>query len=231
MPFNRLAFAVIYLAFQLSTQAALTVLIRDNNPDLNGNGSFGDDLVGNLAAGDFFNLNSVVTAGAMSGVLSSANLSVGAQNSLTFATSLSWSSASTLTLDAPLINLNSGSLINGAGPLTLGGSALAYANLSNRITASILNASGSFTVGGSGASLIAGDSFNLFDVGSFGGTFSSVSLPTLNSGLFWDFSSLYSLGDVSVIPEPSACWLLIGAGLFFAVSPRLKKRLHGAGRV
>jgi hypothetical protein len=50
----------------------------------------------------------------------------------------------------------------------------------------------------SGFTPAAGDSFDLLDWGSIAGTFSSLSLPTLGSGLEWDTSQLYSAGVVSV---------------------------------
>jgi hypothetical protein len=84
--------------------------------------------------------------------------------------------------------------------------------------ADLISASGSVTDGGSlvinntGASLLSGDSFNLFD-GTLSGTFASISLPTLDAGLNWDTSQLYSTGIISVIPtpEPTTATLLGGS--------------------
>ena len=39
-----------------------------------------------------------------------------------------------------------------------------------------------------------GNAFNLFDWGTTAGTFTSVSVPTLNPGLAWDQSTLYTAG-------------------------------------
>ena len=44
----------------------------------------------------------------------------------------------------------------------------------------------------------AGNSFNLFDWGSISGTFATLSLPTLTSGLTWNTSQLYATGIISV---------------------------------
>jgi T5SS/PEP-CTERM-associated repeat protein len=44
----------------------------------------------------------------------------------------------------------------------------------------------------------AGNSFNLLDWGSLSGTFASLSLPALGSGLSWDTSQLYTTGVVRV---------------------------------
>jgi hypothetical protein len=60
-----------------------------------------------------------------------------------------------------------------------------------------------------------GDSFDILDFGSLAGTFSTTSLPTLDPGLAWDTSALYSTGTLSVylvIPEPSTVALLLFAG-------------------
>ena len=45
----------------------------------------------------------------------------------------------------------------------------------------------------------AGQSFNLFDWSSASGTFASLNLPTLTSGLTWNTSQLYSSGVLSVL--------------------------------
>jgi len=69
-----------------------------------------------------------------------------------------------------------------------------------------LTIAGAATLGGSlDVSLIggftphAGNSFDILDWGSLTGTFSSIQLPTLASGLQWDTSHLYSTGILSVI--------------------------------
>jgi autotransporter-associated beta strand protein len=67
---------------------------------------------------------------------------------------------------------------------------------------------------------VAGDSWKLFDwVGVVGGTvpvqgtngFNFISAPTLDAGLFWDYSTLFTAGTVSInaIPEPSRALLLL----------------------
>ena len=71
---------------------------------------------------------------------------------------------------------------------------------------------GTLTVSNIGAALANGDVFNLFDWGSASGTFDSVSLPTLNEGLTWDQSQLYTSGTITVVPEPGAA-LLGGLGM------------------
>ncbi len=58
-----------------------------------------------------------------------------------------------------------------------------------------------------------GNVFNIFD-GTTSGTFNNFSFPALGGGLSWDTSTLYTLGNLVVVPEPSSGVLaLIAAGL------------------
>jgi hypothetical protein len=47
--------------------------------------------------------------------------------------------------------------------------------------------------------LAAGDSFQLFEAGTYAGTFSSIILPTLNNGLAWSTINLTNNGSVAVV--------------------------------
>lgn len=82
------------------------------------------------------------------------------------------------------------------------------------ISSALLTFGGTLNVTRIGSALVAGDTFNLFDWSSATGTFSTVNLPSLDSGLAWDQSSLYSSGQISVtvVPEPGAA-LLGGLGM------------------
>lgn len=82
------------------------------------------------------------------------------------------------------------------------------------ISSALLTFGGTLNVTRIGSALVAGDIFNLFDWSSATGTFSTVNLPSLDSGLAWDQSSLYSSGQISVtaVPEPAAA-LLGGLGM------------------
>jgi autotransporter-associated beta strand protein len=93
-----------------------------------------------------------------------------------------------------------------------------------------LNVNGTMTFGGtlnvnliSGYMPASGASFNLFDWGSASGTFATLNLPALTSGLSWNTSSLYTDGTISVsaIPEPSTYAAIFGlAALGFAALRR-----------
>lgn len=82
------------------------------------------------------------------------------------------------------------------------------------ISSALLTFGGTLGVTNIGGSLMAGDTFNLFDWGTTTGTFSSVSLPTLDAGLAWNQSNLYVNGQIAVaaVPETRAA-LLGGFGL------------------
>jgi autotransporter-associated beta strand protein len=69
--------------------------------------------------------------------------------------------------------------------------------------------SGLLTCGGtlivtniSGLAPVVGDSFKLFNAGSFGGAFARVQLPPLSAGLAWNTSALNVNGTLSVVVKP-----------------------------
>ena len=83
------------------------------------------------------------------------------------------------------------------------------ANVSGTITyGGILNV----LYGGSASDFTSGMVFNLFDGASFTGSFSSLNLPSLTSGLSWQ-DNLATNGTLAVVPEPGA-GLLGGLGMF-----------------
>lgn len=67
------------------------------------------------------------------------------------------------------------------------------------IVSGTLTESGTLIVTNIGGALTAGDAFKLFDATSYAGTFSSIVLPTLNSGLQWNTSNLNINGTISVV--------------------------------
>ena len=136
---------------------------------------------------------------------------------------------------APGVDANTAGTLKIDQSLTLGGTAafdLVSAGSSDSILVNGSNASArTLTLGGAltvaaapGFHFANGQVFDLFDWGaktSVTGTFSSVQLPTLGSGLSWQTYGSgqafdYSTGQISVVPEPaSLAWIgLVGtAGL------------------
>ncbi len=72
----------------------------------------------------------------------------------------------------------------------------------------------------------AGDQFQILRWGSLNGTFASVELPTLSTGLVWNLSGLYTNGEISVeasaAPEPGT-FLLLGLGLCGAWMRKMRR--------
>ncbi len=60
---------------------------------------------------------------------------------------------------------------------------------------------------------IAGDVFDILDFGSISGSFTTLNLPDLEPGLWWDTDALYTDGTLAVVPEPATLMLLAVGGL------------------
>ncbi len=58
----------------------------------------------------------------------------------------------------------------------------------------------------------AGETFDVFS-GPTTGSFTQVNMPALSNGLSWDTSSLYTTGQVAVVPEPSTFVVFLTAGV------------------
>lgn len=69
--------------------------------------------------------------------------------------------------------------------------------------------------------LALNDSFDLFNFNAANatGTFSAVNLPTLDNGLSWDTSALYTTGAITVVPEPGTA-VVGGLGLLLILRRR-----------
>ena len=92
-----------------------------------------------------------------------------------------------------------------SSPLTVAGTLTMNLDRSAAQTADLLTApsialSGTLTVTNSGVALQLGDRFKLFNVrGSFTQSSAGLTLPTLASGLMWDYSGLLSTGVIKVV--------------------------------
>jgi T5SS/PEP-CTERM-associated repeat protein len=115
---------------------------------------------------------------------------------------------------------NSPGLLAAEGDVTLGGDSVTRIELAGRkpgLEFDRLDVGGRLAVAGTlqvtllgGFEPESGDAFDLFDAGSMGGQFRSVSLPALGAGLAWDTRALPVDGSISVVPEPPAAALLAG---------------------
>jgi autotransporter-associated beta strand protein len=75
---------------------------------------------------------------------------------------------------------------------------------------------GTLTVTNTGEALRAGDTFQLFDAGTYTGLFATTNLPALTGNLFWDTSQLAISGRISVQGAPA-----------MAVAPQTRVLLPG----
>jgi hypothetical protein len=80
------------------------------------------------------------------------------------------------------------------------------------ISSALLAFGGTLNVSNISGTLVANDTFNLFDWSNTSGTFGTINLPALDPGLSWDTGSLYTNGTITVIPEPNVAALLGGLG-------------------
>lgn len=120
---------------------------------------------------------------------------------------------------------NSPALVTIEGDLSMGASSRLMMELGGTVPGTQhdkLDVLGTLTLAGGPLQVVwwggfqagAGDRFDLLDWGALEGSFGAISLPTLGTGLLWDTSALYTLGElrVAAVPEPAAASLLL-AGL------------------
>ena len=159
----------------------------------------------NINAGTLLATNTASSATGTGAVTVAASGTIGGNGTISGAVSISGGLA-------PGVN-NVGTLTLGS-TLTLTGTSTtnmqltkAGAVLSNDrvLGATTLTFGGTLTVSASGDALAAGDSFDLFDATTHAGSFATVNLPTLPSGLVWNTSQLNTSGtilvEIGVLPQ------------------------------
>ena len=92
------------------------------------------------------------------------------------------------------------------GPVSLNGTTVMEINKSGVVRTSdlltgvtTLTRGGTLTVTATGTALVGGDSFHLFIAGNYAGSFATINLPTLASGLAWDTHNLGVNGNIAVV--------------------------------
>ncbi len=206
--------------------AATNVIIQATTPDVNGDGTTGDDLSGDLTAASFPGFTSIVTAGAVGTRLASANLSIAATNNITINSAVSWSSGNSFTLST---TQPTGSIILNAGFISGSGNSVMTAPGSITINApfqvslasyfqagTIQFSANSFTLFAGATPLTNGSAFQVFRAATINYTNAgplTINLPTLAGGLVWDRSTFLSNGTVRIVPEPSALVFSAFAGV------------------
>jgi autotransporter-associated beta strand protein len=179
---------------------------------LSGSGSVATSSVINVQSGAFLDVSAVTTPwelattqslignGTILGAATVAgNIAPGSSiGALNFSDTLALAGIVTMKLDA---GASTSDLLAVASSMVFGG------------TLNVSNLNGNLTLG---------QSFNLFDFGSATGAFGEVNLPTLDGGLAWDQSQLYTTGQLAVVPEPA---VLVFAPLSLCLLVRRRRQL------
>lgn len=221
-------------------QGATNVIIQSSSPDIDGNGTVGDDITGNLTAASSGFVTSIVTGTAVQNLLATSNLSIAAMRNITQNAALSWVSGRSLSYTATdptgsvifnsSISAGNGQLIVSApGSITVNGSIMAsldsyFEGNSMTISTNTL----SFTAGTT--PLVNGAFFDILRANTIAftnpGGPPSLNLPALSSGLSWDTSEWVSSGNLRIIPEPSS--ILLGLLGFTALFRRSRYSVSGS---
>jgi autotransporter-associated beta strand protein len=126
-------------------------------------------------------------------------------------------------------------VLNFGSNVTLSGTATLNMQVLNTISADRLSIAGTLTCGGTltvsvlAGTIVNGSSYQLFSAGSITGTFSSIILPELTSGLAWDTSELYTTGKIKVILATSVPGTKVRFGLVKNPTNGLFQVYYGSG--
>ncbi|MFD0895723.1 autotransporter-associated beta strand repeat-containing protein [Luteolibacter ambystomatis] len=119
--------------------------------------------------------------------------------------SISTVSGATLTFGGTGTLTTASSSLAGSLQMTLNKGA-SPANSKLTLTTGTLTYGGTLSVNSIGATAFAvGDSFQLFSASTYGGSFTSISLPQLPLGLIWDTSTIATDGTIKVA-DPGTCF-------------------------
>lgn len=180
---------------------------------LSGSGSIGASSTINIASGAYLDVSGT-----------SSTWTLGAAQSLTGNGTVTGNAIISGTVAAG----NSVGALSFSNTITLLGSVNAELDAST-VTSDLVTA-GNIAFGGTlnatnlGGTLDQGQVYNLFDFTSATGAFDTVNLPTLGSGLTWDTSNLYTLGTLSIVPEPSVA-VTASATVLLLLGQRRRKSL------
>jgi len=117
-------------------------------------------------------------------------------------------SSNELAIAGQTLKMDSGRLVVGNGGFSLDGGSLAMAGGEVWLTnsASVFDGSLEFQAP-ENFSPAAGDSFHVLEGDLHEGMFEQVVFPTLEDGLAWDTSALYTTGDIAVILKAPEAWM------------------------
>jgi autotransporter-associated beta strand protein len=178
-----------------------TTTVNDGILALSGTGTLG---TGNITLGG----GTLSIAG-----ISTSTYSIGAGQSLLGSGDID-ATGKTLEILGTLAPGSSAGTIDLTGSLSLGPASISNFEINGLNPGDFdqVNVSGLLTLGGTlnlitTGSYSNGDFVQLFDAGSFDGTFASITGTDLGGGLSWDTSALSTSGTITVIPEPTAALL------------------------